>query len=360
MIEELLSELWPWILGFYALDAIAQTWRGHVLVAGAVRLRRLEPGLHAAGVHPAATVIAAHDLPFLPSERAAWFFAPRSRAEPAVVEAADLEAVPWAELAAVGRHGRRVELGGRLLVRAPTPEWAARVQGDLVALARTPEGARLRRFDALARARADVAAARSAWARARAWRVALRGAAVGLAATLVAAVAVPGAPVAALAWTGLALFAAEGLLGMGLLRASGEGWARSLAGGAGLWLWPVAALHPLVHAGRGAWHRFDALTICAAMLDRGAFLALAARETRRAELSGASVPELAGAWRSRLRGLEALVAAAGATREDLLAPPRPEPGAATFCPLCTAQYRVASGCCADCHVELLPLERVGA
>lgn len=354
MIEALLAELWPWLAGFYVLDAIAQTWRGHLLLAGAGRLRARGPGLHVVGLNPADVVVAAHDLPFLPSERAAWFFPPRRRTDPPVVEPADLEPVPWAELTAATRHGRRVEAGGRLLVLAPTAEWAERIRDELAELAAAPEGRRLDAFEARAREAGDVAAARARWARLRRWVVALQLTAVALAAATAAAAALPSSPRVPLAWVVAGLWVAEGVLAAGLLRAGAASWGRSLRGAAALWLWPVAALHPLVHVGKGAWERFAALTLCAAILDRAAFLALAGRELRRAELSRARTPELARAWDVRERGIEALVAAVGATRAAVLAPPAVEAGAAAFCPLCASQYRAGFARCAECGVELLP------
>jgi len=145
--------------------------------------------------------------------------------------------------------------------------------------------------------------------------------------------------------------------GGAMLRTCGEDGLASVAGGLGLLL-PWAALHPLTHASRALYRRFDALTAAAALLPKDAFHALAARELARARLSRERAPAaLVPAWLDRERHLEALLVATGSSSAAALAGPARAPGAAAFCPACRTLYRSGFEQCADCGTALVRFER---
>jgi hypothetical protein len=51
-----------------------------------------------------------------------------------------------------------------------------------------------------------------------------------------------------------------------------------------------------------------------------------------------------------------IVTESGQTEEEILGPPLArDPGAASYCPLCSAEYRLRFSLCSDCKVDLLPL-----
>jgi hypothetical protein len=238
---------------------------------------------------------------------------------------------------------------------APTAEEARLHHAALAAFARG---------EAPAWPSTDLAAAQALRARQRPWRVTLQTLAVALA-VLVLGVA----PLAAWSRWVEVVPAGEVLLaillvllamvpaGAGLLRASGEGRLRSLGGGLSLLL-PWAALHPLTHLSRPTFRRFDALTAAAALLPAAAFHALAGRELVRTRLSRAATPAaLAPAWDAREARLRRLLAATGASEREVLRPPAPAGGAAAYCPLCRGLYRPGFTRCADCDLEVVPLER---
>ena len=354
-MHALLVELFPWLAALWALDALAQLGRGHLLlVRGAAgRFRVRGAGLHVVGLSPLDAAVVLHDLPFLASDRRVFLFDPRRRSDPALVADADLEAVPREALAPVEREGRKVLAGGRAALAAPTAEWAARLRDDLAALA-GPGGA--------APERIDVGAARALRDRQRRFLPAIRSAAALLFATaFVAWPAAAYAPDAAPLSAGAVLAAAGALvasvagLTFAMLVACGEGAARSAAAALHLLLYPIAALRPLVHAPRSLYRRFDALAVAAALLPPEGFGALAGRELRRARLSqAATAPELAGFWEERVRGVRRLLEAAGIAAGAALAPPPRAAGAAAWCPLCGAQYRAGFGRCGDCGVAAEP------
>jgi hypothetical protein len=359
----LVAEILPWILAFLVLDGLAQPRRGHLLfVSGGGRFRVLRPGLHLLGLWPLDEVVAVHDQPLLASPRRVFLADPWARADPPVIEGERLEAVPLVSLGAPEREGRKVRAAGRLLAVAPTAEGAEVIRADLAGLAAAPEEERAGLLAARAVGRGDPEAARSLRARQRPFLLPLR--ALAALAWLSTFVLLPlgvwaprSAPVplgAALACVAAAA-AAEAALAFAMLRACGREPGRATAGALHLLLYPVAALHPLVHLSRGLYARFDAPAVAAALLSTEDLRVLAGREIRRAAFARAATPpELQAAWDARVRSLERALAAAGLDRAAATAPPRLGPGLAGACPLCGARFRDGFDRCSDCGV---PLER---
>jgi hypothetical protein len=359
-MHALLADLLPWIVAFYLVDCLAQPGRGHLLLAaGLGRLRPLRAGLHLVGLSPIGEVVALFDLPYLLAPGQVYLPDLARRSEPPVFERADLAPLAIEALTPVVREGRRVKGGGWPLLAAPTPEEAERLRAALATLAAggppDPDADASRR---------DLAAARALRVRQRPYLLALRGLAVLLAGAVFAVgPLVAWGPFAARVPAGL-LFALAGALLVSIaaattamLVACGEGAGRSLRAGAHLLL-PWAALHPLAHASRALYRRFDALTAAAALLEPADFHRLAARELVRARISRARTPaELGPAWEDRERLIAGLLAATGSSAAVALAPPRRAPGAAAYCPLCRTAYRAGFEACADCGVPLLPFDR---
>jgi hypothetical protein len=233
------------------------------------------------------------------------------------------------------------------------------VREELAGLAALPEGERAAVLARAPEARPAVAAVRAVRRRQRPYLLAIRCAAALLAATIFAGwpLAAYGPPAVA-AGAGAVLAATAALvvtiatLAFLMLVACGERTGRAAASALHL-LYPVAALHPLSHASRDLYRRFDAMTTCAALLPARAFLALAARELRRAEHSrAATAGELDRFWRVRTRALAGLLEATGSSEAEALAAPAPMEGAAAFCPVCGVQYRPGFERCSDCGVAV--------
>jgi hypothetical protein len=379
-MHELLVELFPWVVVLWGVDGLVQLGRGHLLLVrggwGGFRLR--EAGLHLV-LSPLAEAVVAHDLPVLASRDRVFLFDPRRRSEPALVAGADLEALPRDALSRVEREGRKVRLAGRVVVAAPTAEWAERIRRDLAALAGGPAAAPDRGLFLLAKATHeihdklevrhekeleghDLRAALALRARQRPFVGALRAAASLLfALTFVAwplaahaPAAAPLAPGVVLAGVGLVVLGIAALV-FAMLVGCGEPPSRSAACALHLALYPVAALRPLVHGGRSLYRRFDAMTVAAALLPRERFGVLAARELRRARLSrDATAPELAGCWDDRAGTLARLLGEIGVPEAEALAPPPRGGDAAAWCPLCRGQYRAGYERCGDCGVRVEP------
>lgn len=358
MIQALVVDLLPWLVVFFLADGVVQLGRGHLLLAGARRLRPLRAGLDWLGPSPLVEAVALFDLPYLRGGGRVWFLDPRRRTEPPVVEAADLTAVDLAASGVVTREGKAVTAGGKRVLSAPAAAIAQRLLDDLAPREPTAPAAprRLRRA-----ARTDLRAARAMRLRQRRYRPLLQATALALALHVLELALGAWGPLAgriplgpAGAGFGLLLVAAAAL-GTAFLRASGERWGTSLHGGLGMLL-PWAALHPLVHLSRTVYRRFDALTAAAALLPPSSFHALAGRELVRARLSRArTAPELGPAWEERERLLIRLLEATGSSEEEALAPPPAQEGTAAYCPLCRTRYRAGFEGCADCGLPLEPL-----
>jgi hypothetical protein len=349
-MQALLADLLPWVIAFTLADGLVLVRRGHLLMCGAAGLRPLRAGLAWIGLSPLAEAIAVQDLPFL-AGGAVYLFDPRRRTDPPWVEAADLTALPAAALAGVERSGKTLSTGGRPLLVAPTAEEARVLQAALAALARG---------EPPAAPSEDLEAARALRRRQQPWRWALQAAALALALELLGfgglAAWSPWAerfPAERVVLAVGALLVLSAVGGAAFLRASGEGWRRSVGGGASLLL-PWAALHPLAHVARPVFRRFDALTAAAALLPAPAFHTLAARELVRARLSRAATPAaLAPVWDARTARLRRLLAATGSSEEEALRPPARTAGAAGWCPLCRGQFREGFARCADCGAEVV-------
>lgn len=352
-MHELLVDLWPWLLGFYVVDSLAQLQRGHLLLASAGGpFAALRSGLHLAGVSPLSEGIALFDLPCLEAETELVLFDPRSRADPAVVEELDLWSPPTGATTPLSREGRKVSRGGTLLLVAPTPEHAE-VERERLSAPRPRE-------DAPERA-ADLAPIHALRAAQRPWLLPLRATggllalAVGVGWPAVAWGPPELGPLAGWLLAGVAgLTAIEGALVFAMWRACGERWKDAAAAALHLVAFPVAAIHPLWHASRPLYRHHAPLAVAAALLPAERFARLAGRELRRAGYSRAATrPGLAAAWDARTRLIERLLEGRPGSRAVALAPPRREGGAAAWCPLCRVQWRAGSRC-DDCGVPLEP------
>lgn len=361
-MQALLADLLPWVVAFFVLDGLVSLRRGHLLfVRGGGRRRALGPGLHAAGASPFEEAVAAHDLPFLVTERELLFPEPARRVELAVVCDEDLVALPAAAAAQVARDGRTLRIAGRPVLVAPSPALAEELRAEVAAVAAAPEGARVEAFRRREAARLGIDAARARRLRGRPFRAALRAAAAALAVVLLglgaaAAYAPARAPLpaaAVLAAAG-ALVVLEVALALALGLASG---ARGGSVGPALrLLYPVAALHPLAHVTRPLLAGLHPFAVAALLLDRAELVALAGRALRQAGISRARTrPELGAFWDAREAAIAAALAAVGATREEAVALPPLAPDAAAACPLCGTQYRAGFERCQDCDVALAPV-----
>lgn len=359
-MHALLVDLYPWIVALWLVDALVESRRGHLLVvAGPRRARLLRAGLHLAGLSPLAEVVALHDLPWLAAPGRLHLRDPRRGGDAPLVAAVDLDAVDAAAAAGASRVGKKLALGGRTLLVAPTPEWAEVLLARLVAAGRG-----LGPGDVAA----DVAAARGRRARQRPYLAALRVLAALLAAGALGLWPLVAwlpdrfpLPPAALLLALAALVAAVAATGAAMLRACGEGWGASLRAALHLVVYPVAALRPLGHLSQSLYRDVEPVAALVVLLPPEGLAAFAARELARARLSrAATAPELGAAWEARAASLSRALVAAGVSPAGAVAPPSPIPGAAAWCPLCRAQYREGFSTCADCGVAAEPFGTGGA
>lgn len=356
-MHELLVDLYPWILGLWLLDAVAEPRRGHLLVVAGWRggARLLRSGLGLVGLSPLDEVVALHDLPGLHAGTRRLLRGGRGVDAP-LVRDVDLEPFEAAAIGRASRVAKRLVSDGRTVLVAPSAEWAEALRARLAA---APAGG----GDGVA---AEVEAARALRARQRPYLAVLRVLALALAAGALGLwPAVAWAP-AAVPVTAGGLLAALGALvvliaatGAAMIAACGEGGRAALGAGLHLLAYPVAALRPLGHLSWSLYRRFEAAATLAALLPPAELARWGALELARARASReATSPELAPAWEARAAVVRAALAAAGLSEAEVTAPPPAEKGAAGWCPLCRAQYR-AGFACRDCGVAVAPFAGEG-
>lgn len=370
-MQALLEDLLPYLIAFYVLDALSNLRADHLLIASGPggRFALLRGGLRLAGLWPGVEVIAGQAWPLRASARGVHLLDPRQRVPPGHLEPADLLLVPWESLAPIDAAGKAVMAGGQTILRAPSPA-AARLEAErLRRIAATPLKRRVETLNRMLQEACDVEAVRTARARTALLRRLLQGASALLFAALFGLVpavlygAPQGAPlVPALVSTG-ALHLAIVALGVAYLVRAGAGVRAAMGGALHLLLLPPSAAHALVHLSRDLFIRFDPRALAAVVLSPEAFRAHARGEIVRLRHARAATAGggLGPCWEAEERAWDRVFAAIGISRADLEAPPRRSgPDAASWCPICAAEYRAGFAECADCGVALEPFAGVPA
>lgn len=360
----LLEDVLPWLAVFFVLDAAVQLRRGQVVFTrtGFGRYQLLDSGLHLAGALPFGAALIAYELPFLPTREGVWTFDPDTRAAPPIVLAEAVSFLPWASLKDVRGESSAVKGAGRVLFRARSPRAARALAAELARLRGAADEEREAGLTRWFEARSDVAAVRARLARVR------------LPAHLAAVFGTLEAWVLFGALPALALLGADAerwerafatLLAshLGAVMCAAWGLARSGASASDvtsalgtLLFFPPYAARAGIHALRDALSDFEPLAVAAVLLPRADFLRRARWELVRTGESRDATRHLGLApyWDARRRALERLLATAGTSAREVLAPPDPMPDVAAWCPLCLTEYRAGFVKCADCGVALAP------
>lgn len=359
-MQELLADILPWVAAFYVLDGLVEIRRGQFMLSspwgGSFRL--LRPGLNHLGLSPTAEALAAIDLPWLTSRAALLVFDPRRRFDLPTIRGSDVSLLPWAEVAP-NAIGRKVRSRGRTLLTAPQPALAARLSMELQGLAKA-SGAAAHPANVAPAGPRTLAELR----RRQRWH--RRG--LKTLATLLflwtggAGTAVANGwlvmPPSVMALVLAALLGAEVLLALLYARAAEASWKEAASQASWLLLWPIAALHPLLHLSFRQGSSGPALGAAASVLPAEAFHELAATEYGRATVSlGAATGALAEGLTNRLSSVVASAEIAGLTERDLQRPPRRELGEAAWCPTCRSRFVAGAARCMDCDVPLVPFEQ---
>lgn len=117
---------------------------------------------------------------------------------------------------------------------------------------------------------------------------------------------------------------------------------------------PVAATRAVAALARDLFTGFDPLLLSALLLKKGSFLELA-----RAELHGAGFAAGQGDegwkryWEERRKAVLRLLDRFEVSESEALkTPPRQDPAAESWCPVCDTEYQTAVGACDDCGLPL--------
>lgn len=348
---QLLEDVLPWLLGFYVLDSVIFSAAGETLFIRRGRFFAAVRGPVLAGLPPWAEVVSAGELPVRLSPTTLFWPGPDG-----------FVPVPWEALGPVERSERVLRAAGRSL-RLPAPEEAKRLAALLVRLRNAPAAERQGELAAAFDEASDVDAVRRLRDRAGRHASALAGLGTLMLVGLFGLIPLglgqrtslapdPALVLAILA----AVYATVLALSWRTLRACGLDRSRTLGVlSNALWL-PVSVAHVQTFLTRRLYAGFDGLAVAAVILPPSAFRRLARERYHRIRHESGAREDLAphallaeSSWRR-------IVAGSGQTPAEILGPPPVrDPAAASYCPLCSAEYRLRFTACSDCRVALLPL-----
>lgn len=346
---QLLEELLPWFLGLYVLDSVAFEAANETLFVCRHRVFAAVRGPFVAGLLPWSEVVSA----------AAWSVR-FSRAAVHWPEAGGFAAVAWESLGPIEQTDRTIRAGGRSL-RLPSPRDARHLAALLARLRDTPPARREAELASAFRDRSDVGALRGLRERADRHGRVLAGLGAFLLVGLFVVIPlglgqrfpwVPD-PARVLAMVALA-YVAIVALSWRTLRSCGVPGGAALGMLSNLFFLPATAAHVRSFLARHLYAAFDPLALAAVFLPEPAFRRYAREAFHRIRTEGAGgVPDHArlaeAAWRQ-------VVSESGRKEQEILsAPTTSDFTAASYCPLCSTEYRPHFSDCSDCRVALLPL-----
>lgn len=349
-----IEDVLPYFLALYVVDSLVFV-RSHELLflrRGTVFVPR-RGGFFLAALWPHAEAIAAFEPPLrVDRGGVAWDAGEGWRR------------LPWDAVGELSVDERHVRSAGGLTLRLPSRGAAERTAGLLRALRDVPCETRLETAASLAAAAADVEAVRrlrEAQLR-HARPLSVLGAALlaGLFGLLPLGAASqwrgwPPAAVVLLVFgllhVALLVFAWRTLRGCGLAPSAA---AQALAPVA---LFPPAAAHVRSLTGRDLYVAFDALAVAAVLLPRPAFVAAARERYHALRASQRAAPHADDVLRVQEHAWRRVVVAVGLDEASVLrAPTRQAECAASYCPVCSTEYRAGVDACADCSVPLAALD----
>jgi len=346
-LYHLLEELLPWLLGFYILDSVAFEAANEKLFVRRLRGFEAVRGPFIAGLLPWSEVVSAAAWPVRFSRAAVHW--PQSEG---------LEAVAWEALGPLERTDRTIRASSRAL-RLPSPQDALRLAAVLVRVRDIAPEQREAELAAAFRGRSDVAAVRRV--RERADRDGLLLASLGSFVLVALFVVIPlglgqrfpWVPDPALMLAALALaYVAIVAIAWRTLRGCGVATGDALGMLSNLFFLPATAAHARSFVARRLYAGFDPLAVAAVLLPDEAFRRCAREAFHHIRHEGGVADHsrwAESAWRQ-------VVAASGQKEREILGPPVTlDLTAASYCPLCSAEYRAHFTDCSDCHVALLPL-----
>jgi len=345
-VLSLLEDILPFVAAFYLAESFAFVIPGEwLLIAGAREFRLKGEGLHLAAFWPWARTLSVFEPGWRPGS------------EGLVLGVSPLgdRLIPWHAVSRLTGDRSALVLARDLRLGTPSPQEARILQGRLLRLASASN--RLEELEKIQTERHDISDLRRrlevVGRGARPLRVvqSLLFAVVFVVMPLRVAGLVPIPP----AWSlvaGALLWLAALLLGFRLLRALGTSWGDAASALSGAVLFPPAAMHLSALLERSALAGASPLAAAALLLPQPDLIRHARERQRRLERD----QDAADSARLELQQLARVVQSRGLELDDVREPPvASEPGVASYCPLCSQEYRPGFGTCAECRVTLEPL-----
>ena len=354
-MHALIEDVLPFLVAFYVVDGLAVARRYEWLLAAPwSRFWATRSGFHLVGLSPFAEVVSAVDCPLRFGTVALY----AETRPPSPGEPPELASVPLDGLRVLV-NDRTLKLGERA-VTLPSAAAAAHVAGVVRDLAARPASERAHRLRTLLAETTDLGALRAR----RATHLRFRGFLdwMGLALWIVTFVLLPvgvswkwerGPGLATVLLLGAALHAGILVSSWVALRRLGYEPGRTATVLLPLVFFPPSAAHASFVVFRELYARFDPLAVAGLLLRPADFQERARLEVhrlRREAERGGEVAEWAGL---REKAWSRVFVELGTSLPEVLRPPaRRGDDAASYCPLCGAEYRAGFAVCAECRVPL--------
>ena len=364
-MREIFATLFPYFILLYILDSIKYLHNHFVLFVayGGSAFKLKGSGFHLSDVSPLGISIVSHRIPFMVSRRGLYFLRQEYAPGAVLYEAEDFDFIPYKDMKTVSSDGRDIKIDGKSVFRVPSSMVAGTMSALIQDLRDTQPEKRSGRLET-------------------AFEEALNGAKVKELRGFFARQCLSLRYLCSMLFLGLFLIV-PGLLytelyqvidirpfflGIVLLyilivsktisahrklygSEKGHRYSTILS----LVFYPVCAIHATTHLTRDLFGRFDYVTLAAALLSPSAFLPVIRKELYMIEhlKSQLKDPDWAEAWDLRETHLNSLATWAGITVNQVFACPEKEDQMIlSYCPLCSAQYRINHDHCPDCGARL--------
>jgi hypothetical protein len=365
-MRELLETIFPYLVILYLIDGIAHVSTHHLLFVSysGARFKLVKSGAFFINLLPLGRIIASHSLPICFSCKGVYFLTSARRYETALYHLDDFYCLPYRDMETIEADGKEVKVNGERLVKAPSSISTKQLAGLLQELVALKPGQRRERIQAFLAETTDlqgVVALHKAYSFPFQCLMLLCSFLF-----ILTFVVLPLALYLELGWS-LNLFHLILIITLIYVLILGLSYAllgRAYRNDAGMIfqellsiaLLPVSAIQALSHLTKNIYAEFDYLATAGALLPPDRFRGLIRKELYRVKHAKGqnSDPDWAEFWGFRENALHRLIAQSDLTLSEVLAPPEKQDAtAASYCPMCWAEYLAGFERCSECDVLLI-------
>lgn len=368
-MRELLETVFPYLVILYVIDGITYVNTHHLLFVSyfGAGFKLVKSGAFFVNLSPLGHVTASHNLPICFSCNGVYFLTAGRRYETSLYHLEDFKCLPYQDMDTIEANGKEIKINGERLVKAPSSISTKQIAGIIQELKALKPGQRRKRIQTFLSETTDL---QRVLATKRAYSLPFLCLMLLCSVLFILTfVALPLALYSELRWSInlihlLLTFTLNYLLILGLtyflLRRvyrgeTGTIFQEFLSVG----LLPVSAIQALSHLTKDIYAEFDYVATAGVLLPLDLFRDLIRRELYRVNHAKGqnSDRDWAEFWALRENTLHRLIGQSDVTLAEILAAPeKQDVSAASYCPLCWAEYRVGFERCWECDVSLTAFE----